>query len=354
MTERYISENTQTEQQLADAARNWLIYLYSEEADEQGRARFSAWLDASPAHAAAYARAEQLWRDIASIENIDANVIADPKSARVGSRLAGSPAELPAWWMSWFGHRGFSVASLLLVAGIWWGINYTSVETQQYATGTGVDKQQTVLLADGSQVTLDASSTITSHFSGSRRDVELLRGSAYFDVVSDKDRAFTVTVAGNEVRVLGTAFDVRRRAGDIQISVTEGAIQVLPGEELKPAERPVKTVLKLAAGQQVTATLDGKIGEITGFNAEKTLAWRDGRLVYDNARLSDVVADINRYRLKKVELADESLGDIRITTAFSIDQSNQVLTGLEATTPVIIEDQGFRVVVRSRSSNSRN
>lgn len=354
MTEGHISTNTEAERQLADAARNWLVYLYSEQADEQGRARFSAWLDASPDHAAAYARAEQLWRDIAWLENIDAEVIADPKPARTGSRSADLRAPAPAWWSGWFGRRGFVAASLLLVAGIWWGINSGSVETQQYATGTGVDKQQTILLADGSQVTLDAASTIIAHFSGSSRDVELLRGSAYFDVANDKDRAFRVTVAGNEIRVLGTAFDIRRRAGDIQISVTEGVVQVLPDEKSNPAEGSVKTLLKLAAGQQVIATPDGKTGEITGFNAEKTLAWREGRLVYDNARLSDVVADINRYRLKKVELADESLGDIRITTAFGIDQSNQVLTGLEATTPVIIEDQGFRVVVRSKPSNSQN
>ena len=339
---------TADDRQVSESARDWLLYLYSEDASDQGRAEFSAWLGESPAHAAAYAKIEQMWRDIALVDDIDLALAAPQRKPPVDGRLSRWALRFTggdAWGRR--GMVGYGLAAGLLIAvGFWWVQSYDPVATQQFATGTGIDKLQTVLLADGSEVTLDAASTIIARFSKGRREVDLLRGSAYFDVARDAARTFRVVVDGAEIRVLGTEFDIRRRADDIQVSVTEGAVQISTVQETTSNQEDARSSIKLVAGQQVLAAVDGGIGEIGGFDVAKTLAWREGRLIYDNARLADVITDINRYRQKKIVLADEMLGEIRLTTTFTVDQSDQILIGLAATKPVVVEDQGYRIYIR--------
>src|SRR3546814_13550732 len=54
--------------------------------------------------------------------------------------------------------------------------------------------------------------------------------------------------------------------------------------------------------------------------------WRQGRLEYENSRLADLVADVNRYYAPGVEL-DESARDVRVTASFRADRSEERSVG---------------------------
>ncbi len=197
---------------------------------------------------------------------------------------------------------------------------------------------------DGSQVTLRPDSVIRVSLSKRRRQVDLERGGAYFEVERDPTRAFTVQTAATQVQVLGTKFDVLKGPQEVQVSVSDGHVEfnaVAPDAAASKAGRTVQ----LTAGEQITAAYSGTFGAKHRFDPANTLAWRGGRLSYANARLEEVVADMNRYRHVKVRIEGEALRNITITAAFRVDQSDQMLAGLAATEPVLVERRPDEVVL---------
>jgi transmembrane sensor len=62
--------------------------------------------------------------------------------------------------------------------------------------------------------------------------------------------------------------------------------------------------------------------------ASEPEAWLGGRFVYDNARLGDIVADLNRYRQPGIRILDPALAEIRFTAAFRADQIDEFFAAL--------------------------
>ena len=122
------------------------------------------------------------------------------------------------------------VAAMLLVsAAIWFGIpNKQTVDDtaglSRYVARTGELKR--VELPDGSVVTLNTNSQILVDVNDEVRRVMLDRGEAYFEIVSDPMRPFTVELAERSVTVLGTEFNLRRSVNGFKLSVLEGEVAV--------------------------------------------------------------------------------------------------------------------------------
>ncbi len=78
-------------------------------------------------------------------------------------------------------------------------------------------------------------------------------------------------------------------------------------------------------------------------------AWRSGRLVYDNAELSDIVADANRYARSRIVIADAQLESLRVTTSFRTSQVEGMVETLQAALPLVAERQADGdIVLRAR------
>lgn len=342
-----------------DQAEAWLAYLYSGVADDAGRRRFSQWLREAPEHAAAYAAAEQLWRDLglatvaAETPREDDRVITpfvqrNMQAARTlgaGTRRRRRRAAFAA------------AATLVIATAIVGFLQFYDPNATRYATAVG--EIETVELADGSQVTLSGDSRIVARITEERREVELAHGRAYFDVVPDQQRRlFRVRAAATEIRVLGTAFDVNKSPDGIKVSVAEGRVQVTEAPSLLDrltAERAPEEAhqspseLHLTAGQQLLASLDGApLGKPARFNPVEELSWKQGRLRYINTRLATVVDEVNRYRENKIVLADETLGDFRVTTSFRTDETDQLLSGLAKSYPVTIARNTNKITVQAQ------
>lgn len=357
-----------------DQAEAWLAYLYSGAATDAGRRQFSSWLRESPEHAAAYAAAEQLWQDLglataaAETPREDDRVIT-PFVRRSMQASAAAGASERRYRL----RTAFAMAATLVIATAIVGyLQFYDPDRTRYATGIG--EIETVTLADGSQVTLSGASAIVAYITEQERRVELTRGRAYFDVVSDQQRRlFRVRAGATEIRVIGTQFDVNRSPDGIKVSVAEGKVEVteassplnrptgskpssespaptsspLAGEDRGEGDSPHPTILK--PGQQLLASLDGvPIGMPKVFNPEAELSWKQGRLRYINTRLATVVDEVNRYRENKIVLADDALGDFRVTTSFQIDQTDQLLSGLAKSYPVTIARKSNKTTVQAR------
>ncbi|HWK73732.1 MAG TPA: FecR domain-containing protein, partial [Povalibacter sp.] len=79
-------------------------------------------------------------------------------------------------------------------------------------------------------------------------------------------------------------------------------------------------------------------------------AWRSGRLVYVDARLMDVIADVNRYYDGRIELDAPQVGDLRLTVAFRTDQIDRMLDMLTRALPIQVEHVGARQIRLSMRS----
>ncbi len=315
-----------------EVAHDWLTHLYSGQADEADHQRFSAWLDEDEAHAAAFARTNELWEQIPLAENIEEALDHnDAGTIPLPVREPKAPILRSRWqWVAAI------AACLLLCVGTYHVLQNPTPEPQRYYTAMG--ERKTVQLADGSSVTLEAESAIVVNLTADRREIDLALGGAYFDVVMDGTRPFSVKADHADIRVLGTAFDVRRNATDMRIAVAEGVIAV-------SNSRGPETSKQLQAGHQLIIGSDGELSEVSQFDPATAFSWLEGRLVYDNVALRDVLVEVNRYRDKKIILANEALGDIRVTTSFPSDQSDKMLAGLLASKPLYASEGAGRITL---------
>ena len=180
-------------------------------------------------------------------------------------------------------------------------------------------------LADGSVVELNTDTEIAVSLSDSSREINLLRGEAFFTVASDSERPFTVSVAGATVRAVGTAFNIYRSSEQSAIvSVTEGIVRVeeAGGSSVSTAQSQLLTVDEAIVIDSVRGLSQSDVQN------DQATAWRRGQLLFDNTTVSDAVEMLNRYLHKKVIVADDVSKNIRISGTFSSRQKRETLAGV--------------------------
>jgi transmembrane sensor len=137
-----------------------------------------------------------------------------------------------------------------------------------------------------------------------------VRGEALFEVAKNKERPFDVEAGSTTVRAVGTAFSVRLheegRTERVDVVVSEGRVAINPPSTETFAAGSVAMVRK---GRVAATIVDG--ADITG-----KLAWTTGRLMFQGEKLSDVVAEINRYNQRKLQVADSNIAELRIGGTF--------------------------------------
>jgi transmembrane sensor len=331
---------TQARREIDAKAREWMSYLYSGEITEQGRAGFQAWLAESPDHQAAFQMLNDLWTSLDRVREIeDGSIEASRNSSNVTQPFE---RHVRSGW-----RRVLKIAANIgIAAGIAAMATFATLQLKdpvdERHLATAVGEIRTLGLIDGTQLVLRADTAIVASMSREERSVTIERGGAYFDVSKDETRPFVVSAGGIDVRVRGTAFDVLKGPSSVTVSVTHGRVAV---SDLTDRNR---SAVELTGGQQLTVEADGTFGAITEFDPKQVLGWRAGRFSYFNARLEDIVADINRYRTVRISIEDEALKDLRITTMFRVENAEQMLAGIEATEPVTIVRSPSSITIRRR------
>jgi transmembrane sensor len=204
--------------------------------------------------------------------------------------------------------------------------------------------QYNVVLSDGSQIMLNAATTLRfpSDFHGlAARNVEL-KGEAYFEIAKDKTHPFTVTSGDQKVEVLGTHFDVESYPENAEIKTTllEGAVKV----------SSLKTGLTkhLMPGQQASFLANGI--NIKDVEAEDAIAWKNGYFMFNYETMEEAMTKIARWYDIKVEYTDPSVKNIVFFGTISKFESiSKVLNMLERTKKVEFQVEGRIVKISNRS-----
>lgn len=159
-------------------------------------------------------------------------------------------------------------------------------------------------LPDGSSVWLNAGTTLKFPASFSKlktREVEL-DGEAFFEIIKDKTHPFIVKSAGQEVRVLGTHFNVNNYNDEhcTKTTLIEGSIQLKSGKGspiLKPGQQSLLTTKELI---------------VQNVNTEVVTSWKDGRFHFKDTELQDVLRQLSRWYNIDIAYKD-GVPDIRFT-----------------------------------------
>lgn len=315
-----------------EAAAQWFARLNDEAADEADWLAFEAWLAADAAHGQAYAHLERIWVDLdhmapEAIEALGGPAAPIPLAPRRAARR-------PRTWL--YAGAGLAAGLAVAVVGV---ANWPQTPTQSYAAAAGQTRQ--VALADGSKVWLNAETQVRARLGRHVRQVELAEGEAAFDVTHDPQRPFEITVGDRDVRVVGTQFDLRRRDGQITLTVRRGTVEV------RPAGEPQAAPTRVTAGQRLTHHEGAASSMLLAAEPEAAFAWTEGRLVYSDAPLNEVASDLSRSLGVPVRVADAATGQLRFSGVLTLDDKAAVLRRLQAFAPVRAEaDHGGYVLTR--------
>ncbi|MGH9420283.1 MAG: FecR family protein, partial [Thermoanaerobaculia bacterium] len=214
------------------------------------------------------------------------------------------------------------------------------------ATGVGV--RDSLRLTDGTKVILGPQSSIevASGYDVSSRQVEV-RGIAYFEVVHNAARPFTVNASNATIQDVGTKFAVRTDSPDgVGVIVTEGSVSLAPVQSVTP---PV--VLK--AGDRGTLNSSGKVVTRRGSVSDDDMAWLNGRIVFRETPLSEVASELRRWYGIELQVADPSLASRHLTATFSGEPADRVLDVISLALGANIERHGDTAVVRSMKGRVR-
>jgi len=213
-----------------------------------------------------------------------------------------------------------AVAALALLAPI------HELWPQKDSIATAIGEIRTEQLPDGSRVTLNTNTRLRIAFDAKSRDVELIEGQAHFEVAKEGRRPFRVRTSATEVVAVGTIFDVSSLPNRTTVTLIEGRVNVVP---IAPSGRLPVEVETLTAGQQLGIASDGRVLGKRIARLESVTAWQRGSINLDDIPLAEALAEVNRYSTTKIEVADSSLWEARISGVFRTGDTDAVVAALE-------------------------
>jgi ferric-dicitrate binding protein FerR (iron transport regulator) len=217
-------------------------------------------------------------------------------------------------------------------------------ETQVVSTRYGSKKK--LLLADGTQVWLNSGSSITynTEFSKTNREVNLI-GEAFFEVVKDIEHPFIIHTQVIDVKVIGTAFNIRSYPDErtTETSLIRGRVQIIlhqnPGEDLflNPNDKiiiqnpsPNKDNQRDVKGPEPKVMLT-QMHQLEQDSTTMETSWMSNKLTFDNEALEQIALKLERWFDVKVKIQDENLKAATYYGVFEDENLEEVLTALQLT-----------------------
>ena len=313
MTDTHRPPSPDTAQDAAramDQALDWLIVLGS--ADEEQTRQFHAWLAADPLNAEAFARAQAIW-DGPQVVQCAQSLAAKPAKVTLIKRLR------PHW-------KPLATAAVLIL-GLF---SFSNLPMRLQADHlTVVGERQRLQLEDGSKVLLNTNSAFSSSINERQRVARLYQGEAFFEVAANRAQPLEIDAGPVQASVRDTAFAVRYLDGVAQVNVQRGDV------DLRATHNDAR--VRLSAGESIRIGPNGfdrpgKLDAATG------LAWVQGRLVFENCPLNQVLAELRRYYPGWIINTNEQLADINVTGNYRLDQPLDVVRSLAHITSARLQE----------------
>ncbi|MBN2414738.1 FecR domain-containing protein [bacterium] len=310
----------------------------AEQLTEKERALLDVWMSGSEENAAYYSQIQSVWQAARPPEFVPEKsaeaawlrmeaVLNRPRTSRK-SGLQALLERMAAFFAAGMrpGLRPVMIGALLVIVavGSWRIVAFNAGPGSDSVISTKNRQKTEMTLVDGSVVTLNFGSTLkyADNFGRDSREVHL-DGEAYFSIVHN-GLPFTVITRNARTTVLGTEFSVKSRGSSTRVIVREGRVR------LEAADT------RTAAADNVILTAD-QMSEIVGaaapeepvqVDAEEMLGWLDGRLVFLQTPLPEVLEDLEHAYDVRFVLADTTLENRTLTAVFEQTSFETVLSAI--------------------------
>ncbi|MBS0419900.1 MAG: FecR domain-containing protein [Proteobacteria bacterium] len=340
------SEGHCNNEEAAAAAANWFVCLQATNVSREQQEAAADWLRRSPVHVEEFLRLTALYGELARLPELQA-IDVDAELAKLARTTdtavvvaLGTPhadvvagAERKPRIKVGSARRrilvGAAIAAcvvLTLTAAL---LLHDSLGRQHYRTDIG--EQRSLTLADGSQVQLNAHSQLTAKVNRTVREIRVEDGEVLFHVAKDPKHPFRVHTPQATIEAKGTEFNVRVSNGKTVVSLLEGRVLVTrngPGQQSSTAG---EAGVMLSPGQQMSvADRAGELPIARSTDVAAAVAWTHHRLVFDDATLSEVIEEFNRYNREPFVIHDAALGRMRITASFDSNSAQTFAESLAA------------------------
>lgn len=240
-------------------------------------------------------------------------------------------------------------AMLVVVFGLGWSSQYvsllnkqqtTEITTQEITVPKGQVNQ--IFLADGTRIWINSGSKLTlpSVFSPSERVVRL-NGEAFFEVAKDKKRPFIVELNGQQIKVLGTSFNVRAydNSNKIETTLETGQIQLHVGNETK----------MLNPGEQSLFNKTEKQLVINKVDPVNFSSWKEGRYEFQNEDLIEVLKVVERWYDVEIIYDENTFKEMHFSGVIKRNKdAKHFLDLLNLTMPVSYEIHGDKIKILTK------
>lgn len=185
-------------------------------------------------------------------------------------------------------------------------------------------------LSDGSKVILHAGSTIEIPLDFNINQRELfLEGEAYFEVVHNPEIPFIVHSGEAYTKVLGTKFLVRAwpdKIKNIEVIVEEGKVVLGDSQQFSSSTQKEVTITRNQKGL-LGSGMNPSVSEVT--NLHWHLGWIEGRLVFEDRKLSEILPLIERWYAVEINVEDNLILERKLTAEIDYTQPMmEVLKGI--------------------------
>jgi transmembrane sensor len=304
------------------AASDWFARMNADDVTAEDHTRFEAWVRAHPHNAKAYAELCGTWKELVK----SGSLVRAVNFGQAMNAAAVAPWR-PRRWLA----GALAAAAGVLVLGVGWNLHKQKEESRFQ---TAIGEQAAVALPDGSSFDLNTNSRVQVDYSQHSRVIHLERGEAFFKVAHDTKRPFWVHAGDRWVRAVGTAFNVYLRPAGVEVTVSEGTVNVVNATAESPPTdtAATKSAAAVTAGEQADA--QGRADVIRALNSaelSRLLAWRKSSLYFQDEPLGDVVNELLRYTTLKIEIVDDSLRTLPVGGTFqaSPEGAEALLTTLQ-------------------------
>lgn len=266
-------------------------------------------------------RYRDLSRDLWDKIQLDEPVSASARKRVYRRVLARTDLSTQRFFPSYAWKAVASVVGVVLAATVIWLWLFS---TSQVQIATAYGETKSIVLPDGSQVKLNANSTLSysANWSAQEDRTVVLEGEAYFQVTKQTNAQmlpmkFTVYAHDLAIQVVGTAFNVHNRDDRVQVVLTEGKVQLrAPQEAVDLTMNPGEWAEYVPAEEKIRTK---------NVNTDLYTTWKEDRYIFDNLSLREIAQLIESNYGVAVRFSSDSLAEKRMSATIPSTNLDDIL-----------------------------
>jgi ferric-dicitrate binding protein FerR (iron transport regulator) len=165
-----------------------------------------------------------------------------------------------------------------------------------------------VVLEDGSAIWISSASSVKLEKKGNGEMMARMNGEAYFDMVPDPGRKFSVDMGTFKVRDIGTKFNIRAYKDEpgVYTSLVDGKIEFLSKADQK--------LLTMKPGEYLQFNKQSMMMTVSEQDPTIATAWKDGKFVFIDKTLSEICHELENWYNVRIVIENKTLAATKYTS----------------------------------------